>query len=170
MRSLALLASVALSAWGCTSSDPVADGAGGADAAPDVASEAAPDATSDAPDAADDGVVGDAPSDAPFACGTVTCGATQVCVEPCCGGAAPPCIPRDDAGACPGGFHEVSACAGSAGPGCQGDPCTPPAPFCVDAPAGCAAGLSCGCFPANPCAASGSCGYASGRVVNCVCA
>lgn len=72
---------------------------------------------------------GPPPADAPFACGSQTCGVNQFCVNPCCGGAAPQCLPLGKNGACLPGFH-AALCQG--GQGCEADPCTPPPPFCVD--------------------------------------
>ncbi|HEY2406774.1 MAG TPA: hypothetical protein VGI10_12265 [Polyangiaceae bacterium] len=80
----------------------------------------------------------------PLTCGTTTCGPTQYCVVPCCGGAQPLCMSNPDGGACPAGTHagcnQPNACLGGMSC-CQADPCTPPPPYCVDTkPAA-------GCFP-----------------------
>jgi hypothetical protein len=99
---------------------------------------------------------GPPPADAPFACGTQTCGVTQYCVEPCCGGAGPQCIPADDAGACPAGFHSSSCQSGQGGPSCEEDPCKPPPPFCVDS--------------ASDPRASGCQSYDKTRTLSCLCA
>jgi hypothetical protein len=76
---------------------------------------------------------GPPPADAPFACGTKTCGPNQYCLQPCCGGPAPQCQPADDAGGCPAGFHP-GVCSGSAGQGCVEDNCIPDPPKCIDDP------------------------------------
>lgn len=76
-------------------------------------------------------------------CGGQTCGATQYCVIPCCGGAPPSCFPVPGSGSCPAGSH--SGCTSFSGSQCsppmtccQSDPCTPPPPYCVDTlPIGC---------------------------------
>jgi hypothetical protein len=39
-------------------------------------------------------------------CGSQTCGATQYCVNPCCGGNAPACMVKPDGGTCPAGAHQ----------------------------------------------------------------
>ena len=83
------------------------------------------------PDAGD---AGPPPAPAPFACGSTTCGVTQYCVEPCCGGVAPPCLPLPDSGDCPAGTHPGTCQFGGGGPGCVGNPCTPPPPYCVESP------------------------------------
>jgi hypothetical protein len=116
-----------------------------------------------------------APSDAPtdsqpapgdagaFACGDVTCAAGQLCAHPCCGGAAPSCLmPLPEAGTCPNNLVRVEVCPGTGRPGCQPPPCTPPAPFCVDANQ-CA--NACGCANAS----CGTCPPVSGRDVMCLC-
>ena len=93
-------------------------------------------------DASADGADGDAdpPADGPFACGSTTCGATQYCVSPCCGGAAPPCIENPDGGACPAGYH-AGKCNFGQDDGCIQDACKAQPPYCVDdpskAPVGC---------------------------------
>lgn len=80
----------------------------------------------------------------PLPCGGTTCGASQYCVIPCCGGAPPACVPMSSDGNCPAGTH--SGCSFNFGqctsPGdcCQYDPCIPPAPYCADKNPG-------GCFP-----------------------
>jgi len=91
------------------------------------------------------------PEDAggPIACGSTTCGATQYCVQPCCGGAEPACEPLPDSGICPPNTHQESC-------GCQPDPCKPPPAFCVDDPK---TQPGCQSFdPKNP------------RVLSCLCA
>ena len=93
------------------------DGAGGGDAASKA------DGDSAAPPLAD----------APFACGNATCRVDQYCLQPCCGGPAPQCVPANDGGGCSPGFHPAS-CPGSGTQGCQEDPCTPPPASCIDDP------------------------------------
>src|SRR4051812_5765083 len=39
---------------------------------------------------------GPPPAAAPFACGTGTCGVEQYCLEECCGGVGPLCLPAND--------------------------------------------------------------------------
>ena len=73
----------------------------------------------------------------PLPCGSVTCGASQYCVIPCCGGTAPACFPVPSDSKCPAGSHSgcttgPAACAPPANC-CQYDPCSPPPPFCSDA-------------------------------------
>jgi len=73
----------------------------------------------------------------PLACGSVTCGAAQYCVIPCCGGTAPACFPASSDGKCPAGSHSgcstnPTACTSSSSC-CQQDSCSPPPPFCSDA-------------------------------------
>ena len=79
---------------------------------------------------------------APFACGSVTCGVSQYCVNPCCGGAPPQCIMKPDGGVCPVGTHAGCILGGGQcskfNDCCQYDPCTPPPPYCADQlPVGC---------------------------------
>ena len=84
-------------------------------------------------------------------------------VHPCCGGAAPSCLmPLPEAGTCPNNLVRVSFCPGTGRPGCQPPPCTPPAPFCLDANQ-CA--NACGCASVS----CGACPPASGRDVMCLC-
>lgn len=86
----------------------------------------------------------------PTPCGAETCSASQYCVNPCCGGAPPQCIPQSSGGTCPPGTHlgctvNPQGCSDPANC-CQQDPCTPPPPFCSDQiPIGCylIAGHSC---------------------------
>ena len=78
---------------------------------------------------------------APFSCGSQMCGSLQYCVNPCCGGNAPACIVKPDAGTCPVGTHAGCTtgiqCA-IPNDCCQYDPCTPPPPYCSDTlPTGC---------------------------------
>ena len=73
------------------------------------------------------------PADGPFACGKETCGVTQYCIQPCCGGAPPQCIDKPEGGTCPSGFHEGCSFGGCSGVECcEADPCTPPPPYCSD--------------------------------------
>ncbi len=115
-----------------------------------------------------------APTDAPtdpepgrgdagaFTCGDTTCASGQLCIHPCCGGAAPSCLmPLPEAGTCPSNLVRVSFCPGTGRPGCQPPPCTPPPPFCVDANQ---------CADTCGCASCGTCPPASGRDVMCLCA
>jgi hypothetical protein len=75
-------------------------------------------------------------------CGSQSCGASQYCVMPCCGGPRPQCLAKPDAGACPAGTHSgctigVGDCASPADC-CEDDPCVAAAPYCSDqAPTGC---------------------------------
>jgi hypothetical protein len=76
-------------------------------------------------------------SSEPFACGSMTCGASQYCVIPCCGGAAPACFPLAGDGTCPAGSHSgcnwnPPQCTTPASC-CQYDNCSPPPPYCSDA-------------------------------------
>jgi hypothetical protein len=75
------------------------------------------------------------PTDVQTACGA--CGAQQICVVPCCGGTAPPCIPADDGGSCTSGTS-YGPCYSSQGAsmGCY-QQCVPAPPHCEDVPAGC---------------------------------
>jgi hypothetical protein len=95
-----------------------------------------------------------------FACGTMTCGTSQLCVRPCCGGAPPQCQPFDG-GTCPAG---ATPCQGPGGAGCAIS-CTPPPPYCIDTPASCGATPTCSCIPSTAC-----CGVISGHDVACLCA
>ena len=72
-------------------------------------------------------------------CAGQSCALGQICVNPCCGGEEPPCYPApEDGGAGPAGTHAVDSCPRTGMPGCDSDPCMPPAPYCADsAPAGC---------------------------------
>ena len=99
-----------------------------------------------------------------FACGDATCAPGQLCVHPCCGGAAPSClIPLSDAGTCPNNLMRVSVCPGTGRPGCMPPPCTPPPPFCLDANQ---CGVNaCGCATVS----CGACPPESGRDVTCLC-
>jgi hypothetical protein len=115
---------------------------GGPDAASDASltSDASGDVlilTDGSGDASNDA---DPPADGPFTCGNTTCGATQYCVNPCCGGAAPQCLANPDGGPCPQGFT-AGTCPQSGQQGCVQDACKPPPSYCIDsvdkAPTGC---------------------------------
>jgi hypothetical protein len=76
-------------------------------------------------------------------CGNTTCGSTQYCVIPCCGGAAQPCFPAPDGGMCPSGSHlgcygaQSYVCTSPAAC-CQPAPCDAPLPYCSNTiPTGC---------------------------------
>ena len=88
-----------------------------------------------------------------FACGTETCTADQVCVQPCACGAHPTCDPAPDGGVCPTGtidcIDERTSMAG-----CEYD-CAPPPPYCAPLPRACDTAPSCGCFDADPCGIGG---------------
>lgn len=107
-----------------------------------------PDAATDATSSGDAG-----------ACGTVTCGAGQVCVrEQVLGGAL---VLPDDAGMCPPGYQ-------------PGDPGTracvrDPTYRCADRPAACAGGaLSCGCA-GSLCTGCTMCMGVTDSTINCLC-
>ena len=76
-------------------------------------------------------------------CGGTTCGPTQYCVIPCCGGTAQPCFQAPDGGTCPPGsslgcFMGSSFTCTSPAACCQPAPCVPPSPYCSDKlPTGC---------------------------------
>jgi len=81
------------------------------------------------PDAADTSVP-DTPSNDPIACDDVTCSGEEYCVQPCCGGAAPFCMPAEMDGTCPPGYSMGGFCVDGEGP-CAPNPCTPPPGFCA---------------------------------------
>jgi hypothetical protein len=111
---------VALSAAESDGGGPDARGGADAGAHDAAAHDAAPR------DASADSIP---PADGPVPCGSTTCDPAAFCVHPCCGGAVPPCMPADDAGACPPGTHR--GCFPDGDPSqCQQDPCTPAPPFC----------------------------------------
>ncbi|HXT99941.1 MAG TPA: hypothetical protein VN903_03050 [Polyangia bacterium] len=87
------------------------------------------------------------------ACGSVRCGANQVCAHPSCGGGVAVCIPLGDGGQCPDNWIKTDLCnaPAGAGPGCAPPPCNPPTPSCVDIPSACGGTPTCGCLPANIC-------------------
>jgi hypothetical protein len=127
----------------------------------DSAEEAVDGIASDAPGASEAGPVQtDAGS---FACGTRACNPNQLCVHPCCGGAAPSCMPVPMLGGCPSNLVMVSACPGSGRPGCQEPPCTPDPPFCIDGASQCIEACACagdGC---------GECQSITGNDIICRC-
>lgn len=122
---------------------------------------------SDASDAGDAGDAGDASdtsvdADGPVPCGTTMCTADEYCVVPCCGGAAPPCLPREPDGSCPAGTSDTGMCLDSSE--CQADPCTPPPPSCY--PRSMCTGDT--CPPQDGC---GGGAYDPGtRTYSCICA
>jgi len=65
-------------------------------------------------------------------CGNTACADDEVCVVPCCGGAAPPCLGSSpsDGGACPAGSHADGTCTADGTGGCRTEQCTPGAPYC----------------------------------------
>jgi hypothetical protein len=136
-------------------SQGIADGCSMGEDAEGVLEAASSDAATDAQPGP-----GDAGS---FACGDATCTPGQLCVHPCCGGAAPSCLmPLPEAGTCPNNLVKVSDCPGTGRPGCMPPPCTPPAPFCLDANQ---CPNACGCAIVS----CGACPPASGRDVMCLC-
>jgi hypothetical protein len=151
--------------------DSVSDAASDADSVSDAASDA--DSASDALSDATELVVDSSPLDAAeldssFACGSAVCGPGQVCVHPCCGGAAPPCTARPDGGVCPSGWRAVVACPGIDVPACQAPMCTPPPAYCFTPSAACQSDAACGCF--DTACTGGGCWLVTGRVVMCGCA
>lgn len=124
------------------------------------------------PDASADARASDASSDARFDCGGATCGAEQFCVHPSTNscGAVPPCVARDDAGACPPGTMFTSFCAGSPTGGCVAIPMRGP-PHCVTLASTCDASPStCSCLPRSACGSGADfCQRIDGRDVYCVC-
>ncbi len=98
-----------------------------------------------------------------ISCGTETCGGGQVCVRPCCGGAAPVCLERNDAGLCPEGTSLGPCSAGGAMQmGCRVT-CTPPPPFCAPIPASGCNGTNCSVCPSMN-------GRRDGNEISCLCA
>jgi hypothetical protein len=86
----------------------------------------------------------------PIGCGTMTCGPSQVCVQPggqC--GLPPPCTPAPDGGACPAG---LVACIDltTQRPGCTYN-CAPQPPYCLDVPAICHGLPDCDCLRPDHC-------------------
>jgi hypothetical protein len=103
-----------------------------------------------------------------LACGTMTCGANQLCVTEFCGGGPNPCMEPMDGGTCPDGWileHAVSCPAASGTSACYPPPCTNPPPHCEDRPTGCADPPSCWCLT-GVCKFA-SCAFAAGRTVTC---
>jgi hypothetical protein len=98
----------------------------------------------------------------PISCGTMTCGPTQVCVQPgshC--GAAPPCDPAPDGGTCRAGL--VACTRPGGGAGCTYS-CAPPPPYCLDVPVSCRSLPTCACLQPNNCNCDG---IRMGRVLVC---
>lgn len=95
-------------------------------------------------------------------CGTQMCAAGEVCVRPCCGGASPACVDRDDGGMCPSGA-EFGPCQvnGMFQQGCRYT-CTPPPPSCAAAPSSGCNGTNCSVCP------SGN-GRRQGNEILCLC-
>jgi hypothetical protein len=113
-------------------------------------------------------------TDAHVACGTQTCGANQVCVQPCCGGALPLCEPPTDGGGCAPPATMGQCFDNGLKTGCV-VACTTASPFCKDVPSNCNPSSSlmaiCSCYPSDPCAGNGSCaGMSASGVLSCVCA
>ncbi len=103
-------------------------------------------------------------------CGATTCGANQLCEYACCGGAAPPCEPRTDAGTCPAG-SAPGPCFGPGGPAFDCTRmCTPPPPHCVDLPAACGGRPDCACLRGASVCGGVGCGFVDPSGVHCVCA
>lgn len=65
-------------------------------------------------------------------CGELTCDASQICVQPCCGGPAPACEPLGPGATCAGDAQPVPAdqCPG----GCDTEMCCLPIPCVPDPP------------------------------------
>ncbi len=122
----------------------VADGGGGGDSTGEPVDGTASDASEAGPGQTDAGS---------FACGPTTCEPGQVCVQPCCGGAAPSCSPVPTLGGCPSDRVMVSACPGSGQPGCQTPPCHPDTPYCVDRTSQCTEACTCGAAECRDCQA-----------------
>ena len=116
-------------------------GSGNASAGSAGASTAAGGASAGSGGASTGGASAGSGGGGPLSCGSQTCGATQYCVNPCCGGNAPACMAKPDGGTCPAGTHQ--GCSNGVqcmNPSdcCQFDPCTPPPPYCSDkVPVGC---------------------------------
>ncbi|MDP3273592.1 MAG: hypothetical protein Q8Q09_00250 [Deltaproteobacteria bacterium] len=97
-------------------------------------------------------------------CGTESCTGGQVCVQPCCGGAQPPCVRDPVNGPCPAG-SVLGLCTRDGMPsmGCAIQ-CTPPAAFCAPSPAeGACMGNTCPVCPSRS-------GVRMGATVRCMCA
>ncbi len=102
------------------------------------------------------------------ACGNMTCGVNQVCVEPCYWGIS--CVPKSSNGICPPGTASQSPGCSDAGgsPGCTASG----QPACVDLPASCdltSEASACTCFGTDPCSL-GQCGGGDAPgVLSCFC-
>lgn len=72
----------------------------------------------------------DGPGTGSTSCGSETCGPDEICVRPCCGGPAPPCLPLPEGGSCTA--PNVPMLCDDGTPGCL-EICTPPPPFCARA-------------------------------------
>jgi hypothetical protein len=117
LLSPALFLAVACGGTTLESSDAGVDGS--ADAAKDVSpSDSGPDTSGT------------------YACGKLICQTGELCVHPCCGGAPPQCMPKEDGGTCPAGFVDDPSCNQGQG-GCRPPPCTPPEPYCTSKPGQC---------------------------------
>jgi hypothetical protein len=173
---LALVASLFGVAVACGSGNSAPVDAGGAEGRDASATlQTVTDAGGGGTDAEEavDGVASDAPTAAEasrsetdagsFACGTTACNSSQLCVHPCCGGAAPSCMPVPSLGGCPSNLVMVSACPGTGRPGCQNPPCTPNPPFCIDGASQCANACAC---TGNGCA---ECQSTTGNDILCRC-
>jgi hypothetical protein len=91
------------------------------------------------------------------------CAANQICVHPSCGNAIFACEPApDDGGMCPRGPCSTPL----PGVPCA---CTPAEPYCLDIPAVCDGGATCGCFANDPCSDdSGKCSAITDAGLQCV--
>jgi hypothetical protein len=123
-------------------------------------------------DAGPDAGADSAPADGGgLACGSITCGSGQLCIQPSCGGGVSSCTPTDDAGSCPAGWSYTATCTIGGirpGPGCTPPACTSPPGFCIDIPSACGTHPSCTCLPFDVCGSGGGqCGtvYVSGVVM-----
>ncbi len=95
-------------------------------------------------DAGDSGQSDGSSNDGPLlACGTTTCGATEYCIHPCCGGANE-CVPLDDGGLCAPGLVMSTMCSSQAP--CSMPPCVPPPPYCTTDPMGMCPALERDCY------------------------
>jgi hypothetical protein len=105
-----------------------------------------PGAVADAGTTADAGAVS-AVDGGSFACGASACASGQLCVTRKCGGGPVQCLAATDGG-CPQGWHSDLCPTGPFAnqSACMPDPCTPPAPECVDIPASCASTPDCTCL------------------------
>jgi hypothetical protein len=162
-RALAIGAiTIVLLGAGCGGSTRGSDGGGGAGG-----TTGAGGATGSA------GTTGSGGAGGGAACGSVRCGANQVCAHPSCGGGVAVCVPLGDAGQCPDNWVKTDACSIGGGPGCVPPACNPPSPSCVDIPAACAGTPTCSCLPANICTLpngqfGGACAIANDGQVICL--